>query len=123
MGLCGGEWLAVSDVRQEGLRMSEARLELVEPCKHGWESTHCLRDAEGSCPHRRDGSFGPDVECFCPGGSRRVLSVPTDEMVYRAGEALWGMSKNGDPDEDFQPQARVALTAAFNTLGIQETVK
>jgi hypothetical protein len=36
MGLCGGEWLAVSDVRQEGLRMSEARLELVEPCEHGY---------------------------------------------------------------------------------------
>jgi hypothetical protein len=59
--------------------------------------------------------FGPlpalgGVASWCTGGSRTVLSEPSEEMVERAATALW--------DDDFksgtvEELARAALTAAL----------
>ncbi len=32
-------------------RLKLVSLVLTIPCEHGWESTHCRRDDEGSCPY------------------------------------------------------------------------
>jgi hypothetical protein len=79
--------------------------------------------------------------------SRRVMSVPTDQMVEAGAIQLchWDGWDYGEPydkwpesiidtdgqpwanqsdaHEDYRDRARAILTAAFNTLGIQETVK
>jgi hypothetical protein len=92
--------------------MSEARLEIVEPCEHGEFGFH------------RIGEWYQ-----CEGGPRRVLSVPTDQMVEIAAEALLQLRVGSidsptfgafASDEVYRYQARTILTAAFNTLGIQE---
>jgi hypothetical protein len=92
--------------------MSEARLELVVECEHGEFGFH------------RIGEWYQ-----CDGGPRRVLSVPTDQMIEAAAQTI-----DDEIGGDIAPTlrkwpnlvhdvARAALTAAFNTLGIQETAK
>jgi hypothetical protein len=88
--------------------MSEARLELVEPCEHGYVEL----------PNDQSRHAQSSVPGGCPGGSRRVLSVPTDQMVDAATAE---MAKRTGRDI-FVSDLRAALTAAFN-VGIQETVK
>jgi hypothetical protein len=87
--------------------VSETRLEIVEPCEHGEFGFH------------RVGEWYQ-----CEGGPRRVLSIPTDQMVEAAAAAIWVKLPRY---ELFYPEcertARTVLTTAFNTLGIQETVK
>jgi hypothetical protein len=61
---------------------------------------------------------------------RRVLSVPTEEMVEAAAKALFDETRLTHPDTwETAPErsreanrgfVRAALAAAFNTLGIQE---
>jgi hypothetical protein len=87
--------------------MSEARLELFEPCEHGYVEL----------PNDQSRHAQSSVPGGCPGGSRRVLSVPTDQMVDAATAE---MAKRTGRDI-FVSDLRAALTAAFNTLGIQET--
>jgi hypothetical protein len=96
--------------------MSEARLELVELCEHG--------EAERHCPvHIYLYECGHNVMDQCRGGSRRVLSVPTEEMVEVAAktyvEAKYPMLDLATNVYDRELML-AALTAAFNTLGIQE---
>jgi hypothetical protein len=104
--------------------MSDTRLELVEPCEHGKHGVSVMN-------HWWDDPLpnDPKHQIFCLGGSRRVLSVPTDQMVeagnqaWHEGWAAWW--KNGepdwsDPDEAGRRIVTEILTAAFNTLGIQE---
>jgi hypothetical protein len=101
--------------------MSEARLELVEPCEHG---------VDGPCgmvtsyPLRTAGDALDIGYEECSGGSRRVLSVPTDQMVEIAAKAIHETTAAASDGPQFWlTEARAALTAAFNTLGIQEPVK
>jgi hypothetical protein len=125
--------------------MSEARLELVEPCEHGERNNcgvgpHCLE-----CPGTESCFNGVPLHRWCPGGSRRVLFVPTEEMVeagairfchwdgWDYGEPYdkWPetivqidggpWSSQEDAREDYRDRANGILAAAFNPLGIQET--
>jgi hypothetical protein len=95
--------------------MSEARLELVEACPlHGGYDRHGM------------GNYN-DPTAMCSGGSRRVLSVPTEEipseMIEAAAEGI--LDRMGMHEHTLNEWnkaiafARAALTAAFNTLGIQ----
>ena len=92
--------------------MSEPRLELVESCGDGL--FHDRRTF-----HNVETVTGSIVALRCDGVTRRVLSVPTDQMVEAATAE---MAKRTGRDI-FVSDIRAALTAAFNTLGIQETVK
>jgi hypothetical protein len=111
--------------------MSDTRLELVEPCEHGSQGLHYpeaeavwgVKDSAGKT------GWGVDRGPRCPGGSRRVLSAPTEEMVEAAAMALLQLRVGSidsptfgafASDEVCRYQARTILTAAFNTLGIQE---
>jgi hypothetical protein len=92
--------------------MSEARLELVEGlCSHGLDDWHNLGE---------DGHI-------CSGPARRVLSAPTEEMVSAGVEMLCAVGRGSTHESRAMRNAgnyaavRVILTAAFNTLGIQET--
>lgn len=40
------------------------RLVMMVPCRHGWETKHCTRHAEGSCPYEYDRS-NPEADCRC----------------------------------------------------------
>ena len=97
--------------------MSEARLELVEECEHGERNNcgvgpHCLE-----CSGTESCFNGMPLHRWCPGGSRRVLSVPTVEMVEAALDAFY----DPPPGSVFVTERMsAALAAAFNTLGIQE---
>jgi hypothetical protein len=95
--------------------VSEARLELVETilCDHG-VAGHC--GVVTTWPLAAATNANDLVGTTCPGGSRRVLSVPTDQMVDAATAE---MAKRTGRDI-FVSDLRAALTAAFNTLGIQE---
>ena len=91
--------------------MSEARLELVEPCEHGYVEL----------PNDQSRHAQSTVPGGCPGGSRRVLSVPTEEMVDAAAVAYaHRVRPRKGVTKVFVGDIRAALTAAFNTLGIQE---
>jgi hypothetical protein len=102
--------------------MSEARLELVETilCEHDYDGHH---DTFECWTH--EGRHKPEPSCFCPGNQRRVLSVPTEEMVRAFENAYWEYKRNNDVTDtpDHRKMFRAALTAAFNTLGIQEKVE
>ena len=69
--------------------MSEARLELVEPCEHG-VAGHC--GVVTTWPLTAATNANDLEGTTCPGGSRQVLSVPTDQMVEAAVSALWKAS-------------------------------
>jgi hypothetical protein len=97
--------------------MSEARLELVEPCEHEFETDHYICDG---CENEKWTAHPQEsVERLCSAGSRRVLSVPTEQMV-EAG--LQWMARRFPVIARATARRMVygALTAAFNTLGIQE---
>jgi hypothetical protein len=104
--------------------MSEARLELVEPCEHGFETDHYICDG---CENERWTAHPQEsVERLCSAGSRRVLSVPTDQMVEAGIEMLCAMGRGSVHESRAMRNAgnwaavRVILEAAFNTLDIQE---
>jgi hypothetical protein len=92
--------------------MSEARPELVE----WWQDV--LEDLE------------PDTTTFTLTLSRtmaeqtmaalRILNVPTEEMVSAAAKAMFKTGADMEGNTYPRRLARAALTAAFNTLGIQE---
>jgi hypothetical protein len=103
--------------------MSEARLELVETilCDHG-VAGHC--GVVTTWPLTAATNANDLEGTTCPGGSRRVLSVPTDQMVEIAAKAIHETTAAASDGPQFWlTEARAALTAAFNTLGIQEPVK
>jgi hypothetical protein len=113
--------------------MSEARLELVETKQVRQFAFDIVMDVLGMDDQDADDQAyaSEQVDGWMEhwGKSRRVLSVPTDQMVeagnqaWHEGWAAWW--KNGepdwsDPDEAGRRIVTAALTAAFNTLGIQE---
>jgi hypothetical protein len=61
----------------------------------------------------------PDCGFVAP--MRTVLSVPTDEMVEASAKAMFKAGADMEGNTYPRRLARTALTAAFNTLGIQET--
>lgn len=82
------------------------RLELVEACEHGEFDAHMLRKDD------------------CPGGSRRVLSEPTEEMVEpveAAAEAILDrMGKHEHTLDEWNKAmafARAALDGFFAAFG------
>jgi hypothetical protein len=94
--------------------VSEARLELVEPCEHDWDGWHWVTPRNG--PGWR-----------CPGGSRRILTVPIDEMVLAAAKSYhaevgrrsgvdlaWETSYDSE-QADFLRVARDGLAAALGS--------
>jgi hypothetical protein len=78
------------------------RIVIEEPCEHD----------NVRCP-----IFGPPnkrgIMTACPGGSRTVLSEPTEEMVERAAMAHAEASGFISPPDDGHDAMRAALTAAL----------
>ncbi len=55
-------------------RLRHGSVLVIIPCRHGWETAHCKRDDEGSCPYH-----GRNVARECPdycGQAIRILIPP-----------------------------------------------
>jgi hypothetical protein len=89
--------------------MGERRLELVETCEHGskFKERHRLEDR-------------PDSE-WCSGETRRVLSVPSEEMVEAAAKAMLGLHGRYGQRTTDEAYVRAALTAALRITIEEET--
>jgi hypothetical protein len=108
---------------------STVRLEFVYECGHDRTDDECW-ETVCTLTHGRLGHVFNS--CRCPGGSRRVLTVPTEEMVEAAARAFWHRTA-ARPIEEWwnerldgyrdvwREDARAALTAAFNTLGAESS--
>lgn len=69
------------------------RVEIVTECEHGeWVGPHCTMEREGRCPYDPTDT---DRECYCPGGSRRVLEPGEYVLVKKVGRRIYGA---GIPD-------------------------
>jgi hypothetical protein len=86
--------------------MGERRIELVEECEHGRTSKHII--------HRTAKGYAPD----CLGGSRRVLSGPTEQMVKAAAQAIHDYEAGPRTTRNL---VRAALTAALASTTEEET--
>jgi hypothetical protein len=88
--------------------MGERRIELVEECEHG---------ATSSCTFTVgawNSNIAPHFQSLpCPGGSRRVLSDPTEQMVEAAATEISALVTADAPT--WQVIARAALAAAFGS--------
>ena len=60
------------------------RIELVEECEHGMEGIH-----ETSECWAHDKRHKEQADCYCRGGSRRVMDEPTDDMIEAVAEVLF----------------------------------
>jgi len=59
-------------------------VEIVTECEHGeWVGPHCTMEREGRCPYYPTDT---DRECYCPGGSRRVLEPGEYVLIARDAE-------------------------------------
>jgi hypothetical protein len=96
---------------------STVRLELVYECGHDRTDDECW-ETVCTLTHGRLGHVFNS--CRCPGGSRRVLTVPTEEMVEAVALSLHFAGEGERSSGCYRDLARAALTAAFNTLDIQE---
>src|SRR5690606_24439408 len=62
-------------------------VEIVTVCEHGeWVGPHCTMEREGRCPYYPTDT---DRECYCPGGSRRVLEPGEFVLVEKAEDGEW----------------------------------
>jgi hypothetical protein len=116
--------------------MSEARLELVETKQVRQFAFDIVMGVLGMDESDMDDQAyaSEQVEGWMEHWekSRRVMSIPTEEMVEAAAMALFDETRLTHPDTwETAPErsrevnrgfVRVALTAAFNILGIQEKV-
>ena len=64
-------------------------VEIVTECEHGeWVGPHCTMEREGRCPYAPTDT---DRECYCPGGSRRVLEPGSFVLVEKV-DGRWPMT-------------------------------